>query len=356
LKRSTTPFTPRTRAVALLILLVAVLIAGIYSSTRARPLGVAPARGEDDVSLHAAIVQRLTAGQSYYEATGDELRQRGYPTRSIFNWRTPLLFSAVAAAPGVARVVLIALGLLLLVATVTELASESLVVVLGGAVAQAGAIPITLVPGAVVLHEAWTGALVALSVCLYLRRRWIPAAVVGVLALFVRELAAPYCVVAGLLAIRARRWREVGVWGVAAVSYAAYFAVHAHQVQVHGRPGDLAHVESWIQWGGLPFILSTVRWNGWLTVAPAWAAAVALVVLLAGVFDRALSPHLRLSVAVYFALFAVAGHDFNNYWGAIPLLTYPLLFGYGLRSLHGLVQAAAGRAPEGGASVGSATL
>jgi hypothetical protein len=37
-------------------------------------------------------------------------------------------------------------------------------------------------------------------------------------------------------------------------------------------------------------------------------------------------------------LFCVAGHDFNNYWGAIPLLTYPLLFGYGLRSAGDLVR------------------
>ena len=254
----------------------------------------------------------------------------------------------MAAAPAVARVVLIGLGLLLLAATVTQLASESPLVVLGGAVAQAGAIPIVLVPGAVVLHEVWTGVLVALSVCLYLRRQWIPAAAVGILALFVRELAAPYCVVAALLALRGRRWREVGVWAAAAVLYAGYFAAHVQQVIAHARPGDLAHLDSWIQWGGLPFVLSTLRWNGWLTVAPAWVAAVALVILLAGIVDRALSPHLRLAAAAYLALFAVAGHDFNNYWGAIPLMTWPLLFGYGLRTVGALARTAAGRAGQSG--------
>ena len=29
-------------------------------------------------------------GESYYEAAADELTSRGYPTRSVFNWRTPL--------------------------------------------------------------------------------------------------------------------------------------------------------------------------------------------------------------------------------------------------------------------------
>jgi hypothetical protein len=341
----TRPSHSRARARAVLLLLAAVVVAGLSASRGAGPLGTAPARGEDDVSLHAAIVERMSAGEPYYEATGTELRQRGYPTRSVFNWRTPVLFTFVSVAPGTARIVLIGLGLLLLAATVVQLASESPLVVLGGAVAQAGAIPITLVTGSVVLHEVWTGVLIALSVCLYLRRLWIPAALLGILALFVRELAAPYCLVSGLLAIRAARWREVSVWVGAAILYAASFAMHVHQVHAHAQPGDLAHLESWVQWGGLRFILSTLRWNGFLTIAPAWVAAIAFGVLLAGLFDRTLSLHLRLGVAAYLALFAIAGHDFNNYWGAIPLLTYPLLFGYGLRSLDRLVRSAAALTP-----------
>ena len=335
-------YSSRTRTTAILVLLAAVLVASIYSYPRARPLGAAPARGEDDVSMYTAIVNRLSAGESYYEVLGAELRQRGYPTRPFFNWRTPLLFSAVARAPRIARVVLIGLALLVLAATVAELAPESPLVVLGGAIAQAGAIPIAFVPGSVVLHEVWTGALIAASVCLYLRRAWIPAALLGILALFVRELAAPFCVVSGLLAIHAKRWREVAVWTGGAAVYAVYLAAHVLQVHAHGQPGDLAHVESWIRWGGPHFILSTLRWNGWLTLAPAWAAAVALVVLLAGIFDRSLSPHLRYAVGAYLAFFAVVGQPFNNYWGVIPLMTCPLLFGYGLRSVDRLVRVAAG--------------
>jgi hypothetical protein len=335
--RSWSPYAPRTRAVLLLLFLSGVVVTGLLS-WRSSPGHVVPARGEDDVSMYEAMVQRLSAGEPYYDVVGGELRQRGYPTRPFFNWRTPLLFSAVAVAPGVARIVLIALGLTLLVATVTHLASEPPLVVLGGAISQAGALPITLVPGSVVLHEVWAGVFVALSVWMYMRRFWLPAALAGILALFVRELAAPYCVVAGLLAIRSRRWAEVAMWVAAAVLYAVYFGLHVKAVLAHGQPGDLEHLQSWVQWGGLPFVLSTLRWNGWLTVAPQWVAVLALVVLLAGVFDTRLSPHARLAVAAYLVLFCVAGHDFNNYWGAIPLLTYPLLFGYGLRSAGDLVR------------------
>ena len=74
--------------------------------------------------------------------------------------------------------------MVLLVLTVTQLAPEPSIVVVGGAIAQAGALPITLVPGAVMLHEVWTGVFIALSVCLYLRQRPAAGAAAGALALF----------------------------------------------------------------------------------------------------------------------------------------------------------------------------
>jgi len=319
-----------------LLLLALTAVAAVAFSPQPGPLGAAVTEGESDVSLHSAVVGRLERGESYYDVTGDELRRRGYPSRSVFNWRSPLLFSAVALAPRVARVVLIALGVVLLVLTVKQLAPEPSIVVLGGAIAQAGALPITLVPGAVLLHEVWTGVFIALSVCLYLRQRPAAGAAVGALALFVRELAAPYCVVAAVLAFRARRWREVVVWAAALVGYVVYFATHVQQVLAHRRPDDISHLDSWVQWGGLPFILSTLRWNGWLAVLPLWVAAIVFVVLVAGIFENGRSEHLRLCVGVYLLLFAAAGHTFNNYWGVIPLFTYPLLFGYALRHVSSL--------------------
>ncbi len=49
----------------------------------------APDRGPGDVALYRAEIDRIHAGESYYSVAGDELRTRGYPTRSVFNWRTP---------------------------------------------------------------------------------------------------------------------------------------------------------------------------------------------------------------------------------------------------------------------------
>src|SRR5262245_32230833 len=47
-------------------------------------------RGPGDVELYRAEVDRIRAGQSYYDAASHELVERGYPTRSVFNWRMPL--------------------------------------------------------------------------------------------------------------------------------------------------------------------------------------------------------------------------------------------------------------------------
>src|SRR4026209_2387691 len=62
-----------------------------------------PAGGEDQ-ALHIATIARLHAGESYYVVVGDKLRRRGYPTASVFNWRTPALVRALAFNPVLGRV------------------------------------------------------------------------------------------------------------------------------------------------------------------------------------------------------------------------------------------------------------
>ena len=49
-----------------------------------------PLEHPGDIALYHAIVDRVHAGENYYDAAAAELPRRGYPTRSVFNWRTPL--------------------------------------------------------------------------------------------------------------------------------------------------------------------------------------------------------------------------------------------------------------------------
>src|SRR5262245_19616252 len=94
---STTDKQPgRARVVALVFLATSVCLAGITLSSLRSGFADAPSRGPGDVALYQAEVERIRAGESYYEAAANELPARGYPTRSVFNWRTPLPVSLVA--------------------------------------------------------------------------------------------------------------------------------------------------------------------------------------------------------------------------------------------------------------------
>ena len=343
--QSSVPFGSRTRAVLLLLFLSGVVVAGLYSSRASSPPRSVPVRdrrrrGHVYGDGAAAVGWRAV----YYDVVGGELRQRGYATRPFFNWRTPLLFSAVALAPRVARVVLISLGLILLVATITHFAAEPSLVAVASLVAQIGALPITLVPGSVVLHEAWTGVFIGLSVWLYLRGSWRLAALVG-LACIVR---------AGSLRLHIASWRLCLLFASAGgrrfgCGWSAAYCTRciwdymsrpcwrtaSQAISSTSNPGSVRR-------SAIPISPRSFGTAGWL-LRPTWVALGPLVVLLAGVFDRRLNPHLRFAVAAYLAFFCVAGHDFNDYWGAVPLLTYPLLFGYALRSSVDLTRTAFGK-------------
>src|SRR5688500_14298041 len=70
-----------------------------------------PSRGASDVDLYRAETERIRNGESYYSAVKSELESRGYPTRSVLNWRTPLPVWLIAILPaGGAQALLIALA------------------------------------------------------------------------------------------------------------------------------------------------------------------------------------------------------------------------------------------------------
>ena len=78
------------RTVLRITVLMMVLLAAVSLSPLACGFADKPSRGAGDVDLYRAEIQRIAAGESYYQAASKELHQRGYPTRSVFNWRTPL--------------------------------------------------------------------------------------------------------------------------------------------------------------------------------------------------------------------------------------------------------------------------
>ena len=289
--------------------------------------------GIGDVATFKAMVERLRAGGTYYEVFGDELRHRGYPARSVFDWRTPLLLSTLARVPDlVSRGLLAGAGLLLLAATIRMTAHEK-VWVAGSVIMQAGAVLPVMTHGALFMGEPWCGILIGLSVCMYTFKR--PGAGIGLalLALFLRELAAPYCVGCSVVALAQRRWREVGGWLGGAGLYAAYYAWHAVQVRAHQLASDLAHESSWLNVGDLTSLLGKAGWHPWLLAAPSWATALALAVVVLGVVEARTPLHARLASGVYLGYFLVAGQSFNGYWGLVAWPAWAVASGYGLQAI-----------------------
>ena len=318
----------RTRAALTLLALASIGLAALSNPAPAIP----PVRqAETDFAAFRAVVGKLRAGSSYYPSMGSELRSRGYPTRDVFNWRTPLHLSAVSAMPdAVGRALLVSLLGVLCWATMTSVRQPFNVTWTTSSVMQVGVLVLLTTPSLVFLGEAWAGVLVGISLCAYARRHIVLAVGLGLLALFIRELAAPYCVVCAMIAALKRRWWELGAWVGGACAYAVYYGLHLTQVWAHRLPTDFSHSSTWLAFGGLPFLQATIHWSGWLFVLPIPFTALALVLVVAGVGSERAPIQLRASSAAYAVFFLIAGHAFNHYWGLMVGPTWALAYGYGV--------------------------
>jgi hypothetical protein len=318
---------------SVLTLLALTLLAAAALRTTVPPLdSVAP--GQSDFDTFRAVVDRVRAGEPYYEAMGMELRSRGYPTSRAFNWRTPFHLRTLALGPdALARIAMGALLVLLCAVTARVVRRPFAAAWVTSTALQAGVVLIVAAPSLVLLGESWAGVLIGISVCVYVRGRPIGGAALGLLALFVRELSAPYCAACTVIAAYHRRWRELALWGIGACAYAVYYGLHLAHVWAAQVPADAIRERTWLTAGGLPFLLTTVRWAGWPFVLPDAALAVTLVLIVAGVANPRAPVHVRASSAAYMTFFLLAGQPFNHYWGLMAAPTWAVASGYGVEGI-----------------------
>jgi hypothetical protein len=331
----------------ILVALAALLVtAAVLPPLDPVPVGaIKPSDAESDAALFATVVARVRAGDSYYPAMGVELKSHHFPTASIFNWRTPILFELMAVTPAlVPPLALALLSLAVLGLTVVHMNSlKATEEVLIGVLAQIGVLCVVLAPAIRLQTEAWAGILIALSALAYTRQRWCIAALVGITALFVRELAAPYCAVCVLLAARERRVRELIIWIAGGIAYAAFFGWHVLQVQAQ-HAGERTYAASWIQLGGLRFLLETIQQsNTVLLLAPYAVTAVFLTLLAAALWAPTIPPHVRGAVIAYAVFFVFVGQSFNDYWGLAVAPVQAIAVAYGLFGLRALLTEAGWR-------------
>lgn len=313
----------------LTVLAIALLLGVAMGRAPLAPADAAAAvTPEGDVVSYQRIIERMRGGADYYTAAHAVLVADGYGTRSVFNWRTPawpMLLAALPAGWGQGVLAALALSGLLMVyrmlredggIAVAVLSMLAVGISLGGIIA----------PSSVVFSEVAAGTLIMVSVAAFgngWRRLGLAA---GLLALLLRELAAPYVVVCIVLAWREKRWSEVRLWALGLCTYAGYFGWHWWMVSQQLGPMDRAYGEGWLQFGGLGFILATAGFNGLWSLGPVWLPAVLLPLGLLGLWAWPKGTLALATVAVFVALFAAVGKPFNYYWGALytPVLTLGL--------------------------------
>jgi hypothetical protein len=318
--------------------------------------------GAGDVALYRAQVDRMQNGEGYYQAVSAEQTARGYPTRSVFNWRTPLPLWLIGRLPQVewAKYFLGVLSLGLIVfafeAIVRE-KSNSFAAALGCVVLLSGPLLFTLLDDLFVMPVLWAEVFIAFSLCAYGTDRPKIGLGLGLSALFMSELALPYCLLcAGMAGWKYVRWkqlyiegdshifidhasmapeqlgqfpRELVAWGLGLCAWLIFFGWHWWNVSGLIGPDAIAHKHGWIRFGGAGFVLATAQMNAYLILLPPWVTALYFAAAMFGLagWHTTLGVRIGLTACIYVMFFAVVGQDFNQYWGSIiaPLLCFGVI-------------------------------
>ncbi len=286
-----------------------------------------------DIVAFRDVVTRVRLGEPYYAAMAEELRARGYPMQSVFNWRTPLHLRLVAfTTDHGARVALVALAVVSALVLWLGSPRQGLIRAAGG-VMVVGTLLVTAAPALVFLPETWSGVLIAGSAGAFAHRRVHWGVGAGLVALAVRELAAPYCVACTVMAMADRDWAQVRTWLLGAVGYGLYFAWHVAGIAAVTQPGDLAQTASWLYFGGVPAVLTAMHWTSWWFLAPAAAAPLLFALVVGGLCEISTPRHARAAAAVYFGFLLVAGQPVNHYWGLVAAPAWAFVGGCGVAAL-----------------------
>jgi hypothetical protein len=317
------------RRVLLLVVLAAMFCVGVSVSPLAQGFANVRRGPSGDMALYHGKLVRMQQGEGYYSAAGTEMRARGYPTRSVFNWRIPLPFWVLGAMPegpwGKTILGLLSVGLMLAAfETVAREDSNRVGRAALAALLLTGPLMLGVLGKAYVMPTLWGGVLVALSICAYGVGRPGFGVAAGLLALFWRELTMPYALVAIGLAWWNGRRKELAAWAVGLGCWAVYFGIHWLIVADLTGPADRAHENSWIQFGGAGFVISAVQVNAYLLLLPQWVAALYFVAAMVGFagWNTPLGMRAGLTAAGFVLAFSIVGQDINQYWGTIvgPLL------------------------------------
>ena len=329
LKRSTARIALALLAILSLASLTAIVSPGPPPASRE---AAQRANDEADVVLYETIVAGVRGGGEYYAVTAHALRTGNYPLRPFVTFRLPTLATLQAAMPPLATIVLLyILAAAVMLAWFVRLRSAfartpplaiAMVLLAGGMMAF-------VQPALASFHEVWAGLLIALSLALRQRDRWVEAVAFGLIAMLIRETAALYVGIMAVLAFAEGRRREASGWGVAIAAFAVVVAFHAHAVGLVVGPMDPAS-PGWAGMLGCGVFVKTMSLSTALNLAPMWLAALLVAFTLFGwaAWNDDLALRALTVFAGYAALLSLFGRTDTFYWGLMvaPTILIGLAF------------------------------
>ena len=323
---------PRPLAAALLALLAALMLLGIAGGgTRVVVAGAGAMRAEGglvgDHALYANVLHRVEAGEPYYAAVAAEHRANNYPLKPFMAVRLPTLVQFVAIVGEPAAFALgMFVGIAAILAWRRRMTNEPGLPRYATVAALLVAFNLTQLVERqwMLMHEAVTGALIALALALYRPER--PWAAMGIVALAVslRETVLPVAMLLGLFALIDRDWRAAAGWLALGLAFLAALAAHVSALAAVTSPTDLASA-GWDGFGGWATYLAFIHETSILRFIPIWIAALLAPLALLGWA----SWKSRLGLAglgvqlIYALLLMLFARPDNFYWG---MLIAPTLF------------------------------
>ena len=270
----------------------------------------------DDRILYQNIVERVEAGEGYYDAAADELRKGGYPLKPTPAFRPPTLAVALGLLPGtlprLGVLILLCLGAVFAWMRTLKDAPAweriATITLLMCGLANVGA------PNSLYLHEAWAICFIALSLAFY--RNLVLCLGFALVAVTIRETAILFPIAMGIIALVERDWKRAAWLVVLGLFSAALWFVHGLAAGAVLLPSDPAS-PGWMAMGGAPMVLAASKWN--ILTSQLDGVWLSLAFLLFAV-SLATVRRIELRVAaIYVALFCFAlllfGRPDNDYWG-----------------------------------------
>ncbi len=337
---------PRWAARLILAMVAALMLYGAIASQRPhQPDPPMPPVYRYDIVLYKAVAARVGKGENYYNVVVAEQRWRGIPLRPFVTVRPPLL-AVITGYIGVpmAGWLLRALALVTLIAlvvrfetTLPQRASRYAALALGTA-----AIMMFMSDDMAMLHDVWASLWVTLSLALYRPQCWGSSLILGLIAVFTRELTLPYLVVMATAALIDGQRGQACAWGGAIAVALAGLAIHAHMlaplVTAHDMPSP-----GWVSAGGWPFILTMVELGTVFRWLPDIATALLVPLALLGWAGWRHCFALRTSFWLLGMLtaFMLVGRADNFYW--VLHLSFMLPMGLAFAPMSAISMARAAR-------------